>query len=505
MTAAKVAGWPPRWLTPVPPEDVDRGDGNLYSDLIDATCRITKDSVAGPVGQLLKVRGWQRELNGRIYARRPDNRYRHRTALVGIGRKNGKSGLGAGLGIGGMLLGPAGGEVYSCAADKEQAKVIFSTARRMVELEPQLQRVIKVYRDVLEVPTTGTIYRALSAEAFTKEGLNPHKVLFDEVHAQPTRELWDVMQLAMGARVEPLMIGITTAGVKVARDGEDSLCYSMYLHGQRICTGEIADPTFFMAWWQPVDPRAPIDDHGVWAEANPGLGDIVSLEDLEALKPPRTPEAEFRTKRTNVFVSTSETWMPHGTWDACKDSDRVVAKGARVVLGFDGSKTGDSTALVGVTVEDTPHVFVVGCWERPPRELHWKVPRSEVKAAIRAACSRWDVAEVAWDDWMWQDAREELEDDDLPIEVYPQTHDRMAPATQRFYESVVDGQLTHSGHQGLSRHVENTVVKPTAAGGQRITKDDKNSKHWIDLAVATVMALDRAAWWNSQSDGFNIW
>jgi phage terminase large subunit-like protein len=94
------------------------------------------------------------------------------------------------------VLGPTGGEVYSCAADKDQARIVFNTARRMVEMDPELSDLLKVYRDVIEVPATGSVYKALSAEAFTKEGLNPHLVLFDEVHAQPNRELWDVMALA---------------------------------------------------------------------------------------------------------------------------------------------------------------------------------------------------------------------------------------------------------------------------------------------------------------------
>src|SRR5262249_9730262 len=148
-------------------------------------------------------------------------------------------------------FGPQGGEVYSCAAEKEQARIVFGMARRMVELEPELTEIITPYKDVLEVKTTGSIYRCLSAEAYSKEGLNPTMVIFDEVHAQPNRELGAVRALALGARVEPMMVGITTAGVMTDSTGNESLCYGMYRHGQQVVSGEVSDPTFFFAWWEP--------------------------------------------------------------------------------------------------------------------------------------------------------------------------------------------------------------------------------------------------------------
>lgn len=383
----------------MPAADLRRGDGDHAVEFIEALCRVTKDSVGGMTGELLRMRPWQRQLARHILARRPDGRYRHRQALVGIARKNGKSGLGAGLALYGLLTGPEGGEVYSCAADKEQARIVFGTARRMVELEPELAEACKLYRDAIEVPATGSVYRVLSAEAYTKEGLNPHLVYFDEVHAQPNRELWDVMALASGARPEPLMVGITTAGVKTDSTGQDSICYQLYQYGQRICRGEVDDPTFFMAWWEPADPAADHRDPATWREANPGFGDLVATEDF-ASAVLRTPEAEFRTKRCNQWVSTAQVWLPAGAWDACADPGREIPDHARVVLGFDGSKTGDCTGLVAVSVEERPHIQTVNLWERPPDDEQWRVPRAEVKDAIRAACRRWDVVEIAWDEFL---------------------------------------------------------------------------------------------------------
>lgn len=454
-------------------------------------CRVTKDSIAAPAGALLKLRPWQRELAARLYARRPDGRLRHRQALIGVARKNGKSAFAAGLGLYGLVAGPDGGEVYSCAADREQARIVFGTGRRMVELDPGLPDLLKVYRDAIEFTQTGSVWRVLSAEAFTKEGLNPHKVIFDEVHAQPNRELWDVMALAMGARPEPLMVGITTAGVRTDSSGQDSLCYGLYQYGKRVASREVTDPGFFMAWWEPKDPDRDHRLRETWQEANPGFGDLVDPEDFQSAVL-RTPEPEYRTKRCNQWVSTAATWLPHGAWAQCVD-ERTVPDLAEVVLGFDGSFSNDSTALVAVQTGDVPHVDVVACWEIPSgADTSWRVPIADVEQAIRDACRRWKVREIVCDPFRWARTYQALEAEGLPIVEFPQSPQRMVPATQRFYEAVLNGGVTQSGDPRLARHVDNAVLKVDARGS-RLAKDTRNSPRKIDLAVAAVMAFDRAS------------
>jgi phage terminase large subunit-like protein len=173
----------------------------------------------------------------------------------------------------------------------------------------------------------------------------------------------------------------------------------------------------------------------VWRAANPGYGDIVDPEDF-ASAGLKTPENEFRTKRFNEWVSSAQAWLPAGSWDACEAEGRAIPDRARVVLGFDGSRTGDNTGIIAVEVGEKPFVEVAGLWERPQAATEWQVPRSEVKDAIRAACKRWDVLEIAWDPYLWLDAAEELLDERLPVVEFPQNQSRMAPAVQRFYELV---------------------------------------------------------------------
>ena len=483
----------PLYLTSVSADDVAEGDGPDFS-AFSQFLRVTKDSVGGSAGSPIVLRPWQDQMIGRLLARRPDGLLRHRQALIGVPRKNGKSAIGAGIALFGLAFGPSGGEVYSCAADKEQARIVFGTAKRMIEMEPQFAGAFKPYRDAIECLSNGSVYRVLSAEAFTKEGLNPHLVLFDEVHAQPNRELWDVMALATGARLEPLLVGITTAGVKTDSTGNDSLCYAMWQYGCRVAAGEIDDPSYYFEWWGAPE-GADHKDEAVWAAANPGYDDIVSADDFKAAVL-RTPEAEFRTKRLNQWVSTATAWLPAGTWEACKDDSIAIPDGAEVCLGFDGSYNNDSTALTVVSCpideDDKPHVDVVDAWERPSDAgQDWKVPILDVEAAIRNACRRWQVREIVCDPARWARTYEVLEDEGLPVVEFPQSPTRMVPATQRFYEAVLNRTITQSGDPRLARHLSNAVIK-TNNRGSMISKETKGSPRKIDLAVSAIMALERA-------------
>lgn len=482
----------PYILTDVAPADVERGDGGRFAEFTQFM-RVTKDSVGGSAGELLRMRDWQTDAIGRIFARRPDGRLKHRQALWLLPRKNGKSALGAGIALFGLFDGPSGGEVYSCAADKEQARIVFGTCKKMIEMEPRFTGYFKTYRDAIEFLPTGSVYRVLSSEAFTKEGLSPHLVIFDEVHAQPNRELWEVMSLATGARREPLMLGISTAGVKTDQTGGDSLCYTLHQYGQRVASGEVEDPAFYYEYWgapEGADHR----DSAVWQSANPGYDDIVSAEDF-ASAVLRTPENEFRTKRLNQWVSTAQAWLPAGAWEACEDAEREIPRGSEVVLGFDGSFNNDSTALVVVEVPEdgtSPHVDVVAAWEKPTGSSNeWAVPILDVEEEIRKACRRWQVREIVCDPFRWARTYQILEDEGLPVVEFPQSPARMVPATQRFYEAVLNKTITHSGDQRLARHLSNCVIR-TDNRGSRLSKDSKGSPRKIDLAISAVMALERA-------------
>lgn len=458
-------------------------------------CRLTKGSRARST---IRLAPWQRKLVKDLMRSRRGRRV-HRRALVGMPRKNGKSLLGAGLALYALVGdGEEGAEVYSCAGDRSQARIVFGEAKRMVELDPMLSKVVKPYRDSLEVPSTGSRYRVLSAEAYSKEGLSPSFVVFDEVHVQPNDDLWTVMTLGMGTREQPMILGITTAGYDPM-----SLCGRLYEHGRRVQAGEVDDPSFFFRWWEPSDPQADWKDPRVWREANPGIPSGFLDEDIvaDALNMPGG-ESAFRRYHLNQWTATATAWLPAGVWAAAADPARLIVAGEPVVLAVDGSWSNDSTALVACTAD---HVSVVKAWERPAGHQQWRVPMLDVEDAIRDAARLYRPTEIVCDPYWFQRSFHVLEAEGLPMVEFPTNAlGRMVPATKKFEDDLLEGRLSHDGHPALARHMGNAVVKDDRYG-RRITKEAPNSPRKIDLAVAAVIGHDRATFVPARAAQAVVW
>ena len=488
-----VSSWPPRWVTPTNLEHGSRGADAV--DFINTFVTLTKDSVAGSAGEPIRLRSWQEKLLDEMFVLDENGLFARRTCYFGLARKNGKSALMTGLGLWFLFDGDEGGEVYSCAAEKEQARITFGDARKIIEREPELASMCNIYRDVIEVPSTGSIWRVLSAEAYSKEGLNASAVIFDEVHALQDRTMWDVMQLSMASRRQPMMLATTTCGVKSDSTGQDSTAYQLYQYGQKVARGEILDPSFGMWWWE-----APLEaDHRLessWIAANPGYGDLNSKADFESMVK-RTPEAEFRTKRCNQWVSSQNAWLPSGLWGTLT-AQVDVPFDADIVLGVDGSFSGDATVIVAVTVpkskDEKAHVFLVKAWEKQPTDQDdWRVDTLDVERTIMEFCQKYSrVKEIAFDPFRWQRTMAVLMESGLPIVEWPSTSvRRMIPATQKVFDAVTEGTLTHDGNPVLARHLDNCMLKIDNMGA-RIVKESRNSSRRIDAAVAFVIAYDRA-------------
>ncbi len=487
--------WPPAWLTPVPEKAIELGrEMEPVVNFIEAFGIVTKDSVAGKAGSPLVLREWQKSLVEHLFAW-DDGGIRSRVSLVGMPRKSGKSALGSMIGLYSLILGPRGAEVYSVAAEKEQARIVFADAKRTVEASPELSALTKLYRDAIELPSFNSVYRVLSAESVTKEGLSPTTVIFDELHAQPDRELFDVFSLAMGARGKlATLIAITTAGVRSDRMGKDSIAFSLYNYGKRLALGEEKDDTFFMAWWEAPE-GADHRDPETWRAANPGFGDLNAESDFHsAIK--RTPEAEFRIKRCNQWVSSVETWLPAGSWDECAGEVNLTSDD-EIVLGFDGSYNGDASVIVGAVVprgDEPVKVFMVKAWEKDLEHdgPEWRVDIGEVEQTVLDFCQKHNVKEIACDPFRWQRSMEFLENQGLPVVAFPQSPQRMIKACAGFFDAVAEKRLIHDGDALLARHISNTAIKLTPAG-PHIKKENPNSPRKIDAAVAAILAVDRAS------------
>lgn len=474
--------WPPRWLTR---SRRRRSRGPEVREFLEHYCRATKDTIAAPAGERLVLRPWQVQLIDGLFLEREDGLLQYRQAIIGMPRKNGKTALAAGIGLHGLYLGPAGAEVYSCAGDKEQARLAFGAAKRMVELDPELSALTKIYKDVLEVPESGSVYRVVSSDAPLKEGLSPTLVVFDELHVQPNDDLWSVMNLGSGARAEALVLAITTAGVRKWSDGQDSLCYRMYNYGRDVARRKIADSRFFFAWWEPGGGvNAKHDDPATWRESNPGFDDIVAGEDFEANLPPKVPLHEYRTKRTNVFVDAASTnWLSDhpGTWAACAAPKLKLTPGQDAVAALDMSLRHDSTALAVLGRVGSRIVSRTKIWKAPEGG---KIDYVEVKAYLRLMVLAFHITAIGYDPRYLELTAQQLEDEGLPMVEFPQSDERMVPACKHLFELIVGGEFAHADDPELNDHILGSVWRESERG-RRLSKG--KSKRPIDGTIANVM------------------
>jgi len=430
-------------------------------------------------------------------------------ALYATARKNGKSSLAAGLALAALVTEGEGGQIISAAADRDQAKLIFNYAKTMVALDPTLSEEIRVYAHVLEHKTSKSIYRAVSSEAYTKEGLNPNLVVADELHAWPTRELFDVLQLAFGSRIDPLMLVVTTAGVMSTRTEDESILYQLYQYGIRVAKGEVDDPTFFMAWWG-ADEQADHTDEHVWELGNPGLDDIVDREDLRS-KIRITPESEWRIKRLNLFVETEAFWLPSGAWDACAGPVTLDRK-RPICVGIDVGLTSDASAVTIAQQQGEKVAVKTRVWQNPHQpetvaHKEWRMPVDELVQYLRDLRQLFPAPAVrvndisqpgpayVYDKWGLASTELKLEQERgyslIPV---PQQGGWMVEASRRFYEAVMDERVIHDPDDEfdstLGSHLRHVVPRQVGESGWRLEKPTRSKK--IDAAVATVMAVSQA-------------
>lgn len=442
--------------------------------------RIPKGTGAG---EPFKLRGFQRdEIVKRFY---PPTGTRPRQGLVSMSRGNGKTGLAAVLALYGLLGDEIeGAQVLVVASDERQARLVFNAARRMVELSPELAEQVQIYADRLYVPATDSTMMPLPAEPAALQGWDPTLMIVDELHVV-TAEVWEAISLASGKRPESLTLAISTPA-----DSTDSIMWKLVEHG-RACAAS-GDTSFVLIEYA-ADPGCAIDDREQWKKANPAMGMFLH-EDALAATLATTREDAFRRYRLGQWVGSANSWLPWGEWEKHATGDGLPDERTPVVLAFDGSASGDSTALIGCVI-DTGYLFTVTVWEAPEDDDRWRVPRREVAAMIDAAFDRWDVRELAADPWGWRTELEEwsARHGDRVLEWNTAHAGRMAPATDRLAQAVHSGTISHDGDPILTAHVGHAVAKRSVYG-ELVSKDKKNPRRKIDAAVAAIVAFDRAAW-----------
>jgi phage terminase large subunit-like protein len=387
----------------------------------------------------------------------------------------------------------------------------------MIRNDPELEAECEIIDSQKRIVhrKTGSFYRAISAEAYSKHGFNASVVIYDELHAAPNRDLWDVLSTSQGARAEPLMIAITTAGFD-----KHTILGELYDHAKKVESDPNLDPTFL-----PIIYEAPAKanwlDENVWLAANPALGDFRSIEEIRvmAARAQQIPAQEntFRRLYLNQWTEQSERWINMHAWDQCKGLGDWLAlrermKGKPCYAGLDLSSKTDLTALALVFEDGSKTVVLPYFWvpaenvrlrsaaDRRPYEQWIKdeiitatsgnvVDQDRIRTDINRLALDYRIQEIAFDPWNATQISIQLQSDGFVVVETRQGFRSMSEPTKELGAMVLGESLEHGGHPVLRDHASNMVVKQDEPGNLMPDKGKATAR--IDGIVATIMGLSR--------------
>jgi len=480
-----------------------------------------KHSKAPWTGQPFELMPFQVDFIQKLYGTlRPDGQRQYRQALLYVPRKNGKTALAAGLGLYHLVAdGKPGGEVYMAAGSRDQASICFNQARDFVRSSKTLSkrlRVIEYSKRIIDTKT-GSVLKALAADGGLAHGLNPTAIIADELHVwegKRGRELWEALQTGFGAREEPLLLIISTAGYDRA-----SIFYEVYEHAKKVAADPSVDPTFLPVLYE-AGPDDDWQDPATWYKANPALGTFRSLDDMQALadraKQSTALENSFRRLYLNQWTNSETTWIPADRWDACGQAvDPEALRGRECYAGLDLSTTTDLSAFVLVFPDDNdppgydvlpffwlPEARTTGdrqdavdyrAWARAglikllPGDV---LDQRLIKQDIQELAATYRIKEIAFDRWNATQLAVELQEEGAAMVSTGMGYASLSAPSKTLEEWVLSGRLRHGGHPVLRWNVQNVTLEQDAAGNIKPSK--ARSKDRIDGVVALVLAISRA-------------
>lgn len=502
----------------------DPAQGRRVVQFIEGYCKHHKGSQWA--GKLMVLEPWQREVLTQIFGwRRADGTRRFRTAYIELPRKQGKSQLAAGVGLYlAVADGEAGAEVYSSATKKDQARIVWSEAAAMVKSSPELKRFVKVFRNSLHVERTGSKFEPLSADSNTLDGLNPHGNIVDELHAHKTREVWDVLDTAMGARRQPLTLAITTAGTYEP----EGIGWQMHDYAVKVLEGVVQEDSFF-AFIAAADEGDDFFSEAAQRKANPNFG--VSVEPSYLAKQARTAVDqpgflnEYLRLHLNVWTRTVTRWLSLERWAECEAATagdvRASARARELTLekrvcfgGLDLSTKLDLCALV-LAFPGPDDVVDVLCRFWLPEETvakygkkgqrHYEawvregwitttpgdvVDYEFIRAEVNALSKRFAVQQIAYDPWGATDLATRLLGDGVAMVECRQGFQSLSEPSKDLEARILQKKVRHANNPVLRFCVANAVVRRDPAGN--IKPDKEKAVERIDGVVALVMALGRS-------------
>lgn len=511
----------------LPTSHYDKKKADRAVTFIENLCH-TKGKWAGTPFWLLP---WQEQLIRDIFGIvKPDGNRQFRTAFVEICKKVGKSELAAAIAL--YLLyadNEPSAEVYGAAADRQQASIVFDVAKQMVEMSPALMKRSKLMGATKRIVNYGNAgyYQVLSAEVGGKHGFSVSGLVFDEIHTQPNRQLYDVLTKGSSdARQNPLHFIITTAG-----NDRHSIAYELHTKAVDILEGRRVDPTFYPVVYGLKDDED-WEDEANWYKVNPSLGYTVDVERLrdayrEAKQNP-ADEITFKWLRCNMWVSSTVAWIPDAIYMRGNEPINMASlEGRDCYAGLDLSSTGDITALVLIFPprdEDEKFVLLPYFWipeETIPKRVKansvpydiWEkqgyimstegnvIHYDFIEKFIMDLSEKYHILEIAVDRWNATHVIQNLEDNGLTMVPFGQGFASMSAPTKEFYRLLMEGKIIHGSHPVMRWMAGNVVVDTDPAGNIKVTK--AKSKEKIDGIVAAIMALDRAV--RHESEGRSVY
>ena len=510
----------------LPTSHYDKKKADRAVTFIENLCH-TKGKWAGTPFWLLP---WQEQLIRDIFGIvKPDGNRQFRTAFVEICKKVGKSELAAAVAL--YLLyadNEPSAEVYGAAADRQQASIVFDVAKQMVEMSPALMKRSKLMgatKRIVNYSNAG-YYQVLSAEVGGKHGFSVSGLVFDEIHTQPNRQLYDVLTKGSSdARQNPLHFIITTAG-----NDRHSIAFELHTKAVDILEGRRVDPTFYPVVYGLKDDED-WEDEANWYKVNPSLGYTVDIERLrdacrEAKQNP-ADEITFKWLRCNMWVSSTVAWIPDAIYMRGNEPiDMDALAGRDCYAGLDLSSTGDITALVLIFPprdEEEKYVLLPYFWipeETIPRRVKansvpydiWEkqgyimstegnvIHYDFIEKFIMDLSEKYHILEIAVDRWNATQMIQNLEGEGFTIVPFGQGFSSMSAPTKEFYRLLMEGRIIHGGNPVLRWMAGNVVIDTDPAGNIKVTK--AKSKEKIDGIVAAIMALDRCIRQEGQSGRF---